>query len=62
MSSFTAPQSYTAFQWDSPNTDLKKTEKPWKDPEQDEVVIKVLACGVCATYVLRAVVLSSSTH
>lgn len=62
MPSFTAPQSYIAFQWDAPNTDLKKTEKPWKDPEQDEVVIKVLACGVCGTYVLRDVVLSSLTN
>ncbi|GJE88067.1 GroES-like domain-containing protein [Phanerochaete sordida] len=49
MSSFQPPKSYTAYQWEAANTPLTRTERPWKDPEHGEVVVKVLACGVCGT-------------
>lgn len=47
--SSTTPQSYTVYQWEAPNTRLVKAEQPWQNPEQGEVVVKILASGVCAT-------------
>ena len=49
MSSTEHPQQYVAYQWEKALTPLVKTEKTWHDPEEGEVVVKVLACGICGT-------------
>jgi len=43
------PNSFTAYRFEELNGNLKKVTVPWKDPEQGQVVVKVLACGVCAS-------------
>ncbi|KAI0079176.1 GroES-like protein [Panus rudis PR-1116 ss-1] len=42
------PDSYKAYAFTEKDGDLKPITVPWKDPEPGEVVVKVLACGVCA--------------
>ncbi|THH33343.1 hypothetical protein EUX98_g825 [Antrodiella citrinella] len=42
------PSSFTAYAFTEKNTPLKKLSIPWADPEQNQVVLKVKACGVCA--------------
>lgn len=49
MSQASHPQSYTAARWEKKGAPLTLAEVPWKDPEEGEVVVKVLACGVCGT-------------
>ncbi|KAI0775297.1 GroES-like protein [Trametes elegans] len=43
------PESYTAWAFTEVGGNLRKTSVQWKDPKDNEVVIKVLACGVCAS-------------
>jgi len=43
------PSSYTAYAFKKVHGDLEPLTVQWKDPKQDEVVLKVLACGVCAS-------------
>lgn len=45
------PESYTVYRWEEAMGPLVKAELPWKEPKEGEVVVKVLACGVCGTYV-----------
>lgn len=51
----THPASYTAYAFTEPGGDLQKITVAWRDPYEGEVVLKVLACGVCATYVLSPI-------
>ncbi|KAI0830828.1 GroES-like protein [Trametes gibbosa] len=46
------PDSYTAFAYVEPHGELQQITVPWKDPQVGEVVVRVLACGVCATDVV----------
>lgn len=48
MSNFTPPKSYTAYAFKEKGGKLEKIAVDWKDPKAGEVVVKVLACGVCA--------------
>ena len=42
------PSSYTAYALTERGVGkLEKITVPWKDPQANEVVVKVLACGVC---------------
>lgn len=45
------PDNYTAYAFIEKGGKLQKITVPWKDPEQGEVVVKVLACGVCGRFV-----------
>ena len=45
------PQSYSAYAFTQKNGPLEKVTLPWKDPKENQVVIKVLGCGVCHRYV-----------
>jgi hypothetical protein len=45
--SFTPPKSYTAYAFMQPGGKLEKITVNWKAPKEGEVVLKVLACGVC---------------
>ncbi|THH28563.1 hypothetical protein EUX98_g5635 [Antrodiella citrinella] len=42
------PASYTAYAFTEKLTPLKKITVPWTDPNENQVVVKVKACGVCA--------------
>ncbi|KAK7689856.1 hypothetical protein QCA50_006495 [Cerrena zonata] len=42
------PESYKAYAFTDLHGDLKPVTIDWKDPAKNEVVVKVLACGVCA--------------
>lgn len=46
------PETYRAYAFLEKGGELKPIEVQWKDPEQGEIVVKVLACGVCARYEL----------
>lgn len=46
------PESYTAYEWEKPLAPLTKAARPLAAPKAGEVVVKVLACGMCATYAL----------
>lgn len=48
MSSFTPPKTYTAYAFKEKGGKLEKVIVDWKEPGPGEVVVKVLACGVCA--------------
>jgi len=48
-SSFTPPKSYVAYAFLEKGGDLVRQEIPWKNPQQGQVIVKVLACGVCAS-------------
>ncbi|KAL4249821.1 hypothetical protein ABKN59_006642 [Abortiporus biennis] len=41
------PTSYKAFAFEEKHGKLQPVEVEWKDPQPNEVVIKVLACGIC---------------
>ena len=41
------PDSYAAYAFTKKGGKLEKLTLPWKDPQQGEIVVKVLACGVC---------------
>ncbi|KAI0756221.1 GroES-like protein [Daedaleopsis nitida] len=43
------PASYSAWAFNERGGSLKMVTLQWKDPAAGEVVIKVLACGICAT-------------
>ncbi|KAH9948637.1 GroES-like protein [Amylocystis lapponica] len=42
------PKNYTAYAFTRKDGPLEKITVDWKDPQPGEVVVKVLACGVCA--------------
>ena len=42
-------QSYTVYAFTRAGGPLEKVTVEWKDPLPGEVVVKVLACGVCAS-------------
>ncbi len=42
------PNSYIAYRFEELGGQLKRAEIAWKDPEEGQIVAKVLACGVCA--------------
>ena len=41
------PDSYIAYAFTEVRGQLTKMVMPWKDPKDNEIVVKVLACGVC---------------
>ncbi|KAI0777725.1 GroES-like protein [Trametes elegans] len=43
------PTAYTAYAFLEPGGKLQKVTVPWRFPQEGEVVVKVLACGVCGT-------------
>ncbi|KAI0749400.1 GroES-like protein [Daedaleopsis nitida] len=43
------PDSYTAYAFTEHGGKLQKMTMLWKEPQQNEVVVKVLACGVCGS-------------
>ncbi|KAI0326639.1 GroES-like protein [Cubamyces sp. BRFM 1775] len=43
------PDSYIAYAFTEVGGKLTKMVMPWKDPEDNEIVVKVLACGVCGS-------------
>ncbi|OBZ78159.1 Alcohol dehydrogenase [Grifola frondosa] len=43
------PASYTAYAFIEKEGKLQKIDVQWKDPQAGEIVVKVLACGVCAS-------------
>lgn len=45
------PTSYTAWSFNERGGSLSRIHVQWKDPADGEVVLKVLACGICGTYV-----------
>ncbi|KAK7692069.1 hypothetical protein QCA50_005474 [Cerrena zonata] len=45
----THPESFKAFAFPERHGKLQKITLPWKDPKDGEVVVKVLACGVCGS-------------
>ena len=45
------PESYTAYAFIKPGGKLERITVPWRFPEDGEIVVKVLACGVCGTCV-----------
>lgn len=45
------PKTYIAYRFEEKGGDLKRTVVEWKDPKEGQIVVKVLACGVCARYV-----------
>jgi D-arabinose 1-dehydrogenase-like Zn-dependent alcohol dehydrogenase len=49
---FTPPKTYTAYAFTKKDGNLEKTTVDWKDPEPGQIVVKVLACGVCARFVV----------
>lgn len=47
------PKTYKAFAFLEKGGPLKPITLDWKDPAPGEVVVKVLACGVCARYAVQ---------
>ena len=43
------PNSYAVYRFEEMNGELKRAIVPWKDPKYGEIVVKVLACGICGT-------------
>lgn len=56
------PDSYTAYAFTEKNGKLQKVTVPWKDPEKGEIVVKVLACGVCGRFVRQVLPMLSITE
>lgn len=48
------PDTYTAYTFQEAGGKLQKVTVAWKDPEPGQVVVKVLACGVCGRFVKTA--------
>lgn len=46
----THPQKYAAYAFVEVGGNLQKLDVEWKDPKEGEVIVKVLACGVCGRY------------
>lgn len=51
MSNFMPPTSYTAYAFKEKGGKLEEVIVDRKDPKAGEVVVKVLACGVCGRLV-----------
>jgi len=49
MSSAAHPTTYKAYAFLERGGDLRPVDIEWKDPQPGEIVVKVLACGVCAS-------------
>jgi D-arabinose 1-dehydrogenase-like Zn-dependent alcohol dehydrogenase len=49
-SSFTPPKIYTAYAFLEKGGKLVRQDVEWKNPQATEIVVKVLASGVCARY------------
>ncbi|PCH35417.1 GroES-like protein [Wolfiporia cocos MD-104 SS10] len=47
--SFAPPKTYKAYAFKERGGKLEEIELEWQDPKAGEVVVKVLACGVCAS-------------
>ena len=47
MSAHSHPESYVCYRFEELNGKLQRAVVEWKDPKVGEVVVKVLACGVC---------------
>lgn len=47
VSSQSHPDSYTVYAFTQKGGRLEKIVVPWRDPQQGEIVVKVLACAVC---------------
>ena len=45
------PKTYNAYVFTETHGDLQHTTVNWEEPASNEVVVKVLACGVCAGYI-----------
>ena len=45
------PENYVVYRFEEKDGDLKRAVVPWKEPKAGEVIVKVLACGICGTYV-----------
>ncbi|EJF61518.1 GroES-like protein [Dichomitus squalens LYAD-421 SS1] len=43
------PDTYSAYAFMERGGDLQKIIVKWRDPNPGEIVVKVLACGICAT-------------
>jgi D-arabinose 1-dehydrogenase-like Zn-dependent alcohol dehydrogenase len=48
MATFVPPKSYTAYAVTKKGGTLERITVDWKEPKDGQVVVKVLACGVCA--------------
>ncbi|KAH9931975.1 GroES-like protein [Fomitopsis serialis] len=48
MPSYDHPETYKAYAFLEKGGDLKPITFKWRDPEPGEIVVKVIACGVCA--------------
>ena len=46
------PETYKGFAFTEKHGTLQPITLPWKNPQEDEVVIKILACGVCGRFVV----------
>lgn len=47
------PKSYVCYRFEELNGKLKRAVVDWTEPKEGEVVVKVLACGVCGRYASR---------
>lgn len=47
LDNMTHPKTYKAIQVKKAGAPLEVSEVEWKDPQHGQVVVKVLACGVC---------------
>ncbi|MCF1193551.1 hypothetical protein LRR18_18350, partial [Mangrovimonas sp. AS39] len=45
----THPDNYVVYRFEELEGKLKKAVVDWKDPKEGEVVVKVIACGVCGS-------------
>ncbi|KAI8980104.1 GroES-like protein [Trametes punicea] len=43
------PDTYIAYAFTEVGGKMHKITMPWKDPQANEIVVKVLACGVCGS-------------
>jgi len=43
------PKTYKAYAFTEKGGKLQEVTREWKDPQPGEIVVKVLACGVCAS-------------
>lgn len=45
------PENYVVYRFEEKGGALKRAVAPWKEPKHGEVIVKVLACGICGTFV-----------
>ncbi|KAJ3554970.1 hypothetical protein NM688_g2828 [Phlebia brevispora] len=43
------PENYVVYRFEEKDGDLKRATVAWKEPKKGEVIVKVLACGICGT-------------